>query len=864
MNQRARARKSGSPSHSEWSSSTAAKIGSSPTIERARSGQRRAVGHAQAVVVEAVRLVPELAHGERDRGEVLEELERHALVRVVAVGEPERHLEHVEAELAHPGGAVGLLEHAAAGEHRRAVEGADVVEPEEAALEDVVAERVLAVHPPGEVDQQLVEGGGEELEVGAAVDAEHRERRPRLDGRVHVAEVPLVGGQLAVRVHVPLAAHEQQLVLRRGGIGVREDDAVEREVPRRVPGVLPLVGHREDVVVVQVPPAGVAPGLPRRRRRRLGRIAVEPAGDVVVIELLAPDHAGERLAHDRGLVVGRARRAERGVVLVGLARAVGERAIEARAEVERGALILPREPQPQLDGGARRDGEAIPARHLRAPALGVHRRRAADDVIVDAVLRVRRLRRRPEQARGVRLVLAEEELRRRAGRDRARRRAASGRAAPPRRARSPRCPRRRGSRAGRCPPPTTSGCGTTASAARAARRPRGRRCGRESARTRRTASPSRSRRRSASSGRRRRRRCRRARTRGRPASGARSPRAGARTGTRPADSGSASAATTTVGVASAYHQYSFASSPWFPSGPARPKMRSFRNGSRPFQKRKREAHALVEVADARRGRPRSSGRRASGRARTGSTPRPCRPRCSPRGPSPRRARSRKGRSPSTRPAVRPARTRCGRARRCARATPLPRGGARGLPRRRQLDLPASHLLAELDELVGDRLRGVLDVALRRAFRQHELRRDDVRIARHRPAGKPARIGDVPNTRNDSVGFAARSLTPTCTSMSVLPLPKPMTARRSVFPVSISVKTPRTSQPSGGSARPARQPLGGNAGGVQVLHERGRHLVDDPPRVRGRILAGQLLEETRPAEESRRGSVASTSSAKSCT
>ena len=39
----------------------------------------------------------------------------------------------------------------------------------------------------------------------------------------------------------------------------------------------------------------------------------------------------------------------------------------------------------------------------------------------------------------------------------------------------------------------------------------------------------------------------------------------------------------TVGVASAYHQYSFASSPWFPSGPERPKMRSLRNGSRPFQ-----------------------------------------------------------------------------------------------------------------------------------------------------------------------------------------------------------------------------------------------------------------------------------------
>ena len=36
-------------------------------------------------------------------------------------------------------------------------------------------------------------------------------------------------------------------------------------------------------------------------------------------------------------------------------------------------------------------------------------------------------------------------------------------------------------------------------------------------------------------------------------------------------------------MASAYHQYSFASSPWFPSFPVSPKMRSFRMGSRPFQ-----------------------------------------------------------------------------------------------------------------------------------------------------------------------------------------------------------------------------------------------------------------------------------------
>ena len=67
-------------------------------------------------------------------------------------------LEHVLAEERHPGRAVGLLEVAAGRQRRAAIEDADVVEPEEAALEDVVAGAILAIDPPGEVEQQLVEG----------------------------------------------------------------------------------------------------------------------------------------------------------------------------------------------------------------------------------------------------------------------------------------------------------------------------------------------------------------------------------------------------------------------------------------------------------------------------------------------------------------------------------------------------------------------------------------------------------------------------------------------------------------------------------------------------------------------------------
>ena len=76
--------------------------------------------------------------------------------------------------------------------------------------------------------------------------------------RIDVAERPLVGRQLAVRVHVPLARQQHELLLRELGIDQRQRDRVEGEVPGRVPRVLPLVRHRDDVGVVQVRPLVVA------------------------------------------------------------------------------------------------------------------------------------------------------------------------------------------------------------------------------------------------------------------------------------------------------------------------------------------------------------------------------------------------------------------------------------------------------------------------------------------------------------------------------------------------------------------------------------------------------------------------------
>ena len=91
-----------------------------------------------------------------------------------------------------------------------------------------------------------------------AVDLVDAPCRPGEHRRVHVAERPLVGRHLAVGVLVPLAPHQHELVLGELGIGDRQRDAVEGEVPRREPRVLPLVGHRHHVHRVEVAPVVVA------------------------------------------------------------------------------------------------------------------------------------------------------------------------------------------------------------------------------------------------------------------------------------------------------------------------------------------------------------------------------------------------------------------------------------------------------------------------------------------------------------------------------------------------------------------------------------------------------------------------------
>ena len=199
----------------------------------------------QPVVVEAIGVVPDALAVDRvaDGGEVLKELHHQVVggppAAAVQHGGDARHGHRVER---HPSGRVGLLEHRAR-RQVRPVDRADVVQPEEAALEQVVALGILPVHPPGEVDQELVEDPAQEVHVPATVNGEHLEGGPCLHRRVHVAEVPLVGGQGPVGVLEPLPAEQDELVLREPRVQVGQRHAVEGQVPGGEPGVLPLVRH---------------------------------------------------------------------------------------------------------------------------------------------------------------------------------------------------------------------------------------------------------------------------------------------------------------------------------------------------------------------------------------------------------------------------------------------------------------------------------------------------------------------------------------------------------------------------------------------------------------------------------------------
>src|ERR1700749_2219232 len=97
----------------------------------------------------------------------------------------------------------------------RPVKNSDVVEPKEAALEDIRPVGIFAIHPPGEVQQQFVKDFLEKIAIGNSTDSPfdfiNAKRSPGMYRRIHVAKCPLIRGQLPVGMHVPFAKKKNEL-----------------------------------------------------------------------------------------------------------------------------------------------------------------------------------------------------------------------------------------------------------------------------------------------------------------------------------------------------------------------------------------------------------------------------------------------------------------------------------------------------------------------------------------------------------------------------------------------------------------------------------------------------------------------------
>ncbi len=114
--------------------------------------------------------------------------------------------------------------------------------------------------------------------------------------RIHIAEVPLVGGNLPIGVGIETAQHQQELLLGEIEIHQRQGDRVEGQVPGRIPGVLPLVRHGDHVGVQHVKPFHIAHTVAGGFHERMTLVLLQPSIQIEVVVLLAPEHARQRLA----------------------------------------------------------------------------------------------------------------------------------------------------------------------------------------------------------------------------------------------------------------------------------------------------------------------------------------------------------------------------------------------------------------------------------------------------------------------------------------------------------------------------------------------------------------------------------------
>ena len=129
-----------------------------------------------------------------------------------------------------------------------------------------------------------------------------RMRRPSMNGWIHIAKVPLIGRNLSVGVEVLAAQHQAELLFGETGIHQSECGGVKGQIPGRIPGVFPFVGHGDDITVVHVMPLLIPEALGVLIAQWINAALLEPRRDVVVVELFGPQHPCHGLSKDELLI----------------------------------------------------------------------------------------------------------------------------------------------------------------------------------------------------------------------------------------------------------------------------------------------------------------------------------------------------------------------------------------------------------------------------------------------------------------------------------------------------------------------------------------------------------------------------------
>src|SRR5262249_28752881 len=151
---------------------------------------------------------------------------------------------------------------------------------------------------------ELVEDALEEFSIAVVamsgtVDLVDTPRGPGVNGGIDVTEGPFVSGELAVGVHEPLAAEKNELFFGVFRVDQGQTNAVEGKIPGCEPIEFPFIGNGHDFAALEMAPLAIAAFAALGWRRRLQFVTLDPAGDIVMIELLRPDEAREGLALDK-------------------------------------------------------------------------------------------------------------------------------------------------------------------------------------------------------------------------------------------------------------------------------------------------------------------------------------------------------------------------------------------------------------------------------------------------------------------------------------------------------------------------------------------------------------------------------------